>query len=336
LAHRRRDFAEAQSALENGRRLREEGRADEAVSALQRGKTLAQGWPGGGGLVRELDLESARAGRAVGAAQRARAVRELHDCADTLRVLYGTDAQPRGDLRKAEALCRAFWDKRGLILDLLGEEPDGEQRVRADLLDLAVLWTDLHVRLAAASDVIAARREALDVLAESEARFGPSQPLYRERQRHAQALGLAELAREAGRRAGGLEPSSAWEHYALARSLMMALEPLPAGGWTWGPDYLLRSVRHRLALARAASELERAVDLQPQGLWPNFYQGACAYRRARYEDAVNAFTACIAIKPEWAGGYYNRALAHTAVGRTERARRDFDRASQLDPGMRRP
>ena len=37
---------------------------------------------------------------------------------------------------------------------------------------------------------------------------------------------------------------------------------------------------------RAADMLRRAVRLQPQGLWPHFYEGVCAYRLGRYDDAM--------------------------------------------------
>src|SRR5262249_51402499 len=120
VAHAYRQLEEAQKALVEGRQQLDRGHEEEAVSALKRRLDLAQGWPGGGDLVRELKHELARAGRAREAALIARAARELHGIADDLRFLYGADAVPRGRLREAEARSRAFWDKRGLILESLG------------------------------------------------------------------------------------------------------------------------------------------------------------------------------------------------------------------------
>ena len=75
------------------------------------------------------------------------------------------------------------------------------------------------------------------------------------------------------------------------------------------------------------------MRLQPQGLWPNFYQGLCAYRLGRYERAVTAYSVCIGAAPEAAGCFYHRALAFAALGRTEQAREDFDQALRLDPTL---
>jgi tetratricopeptide (TPR) repeat protein len=98
-----------------------------------------------------------------------------------------------------------------------------------------------------------------------------------------------------------------WPHYALARALLRSGD-----------------------VDRPAAEAERAVQLQPHGLWPNFYHGLCAYRRGRYADAVTAFSVCIGAAPDAAGGYYNRALAFAALGEKAQAHRDYDRARRLD------
>ncbi len=86
-------------------------------------------------------------------------------------------------------------------------------------------------------------------------------------------------------------------------------------------------------LAEAASELEKAVGLQPQGFWPNFYQGACALRRERYADAVVCFRVCVSLAPERAECYYNRGLAWEKQGQTAAALADYDRALQRDPTL---
>src|SRR5262249_13616750 len=85
-------------------------------------------------------------------------------------------------------------------------------------------------------------------------------------------------------------------------------------------------------LARAAAELRRAVDLEPQGLWANFARGRCAYLLGRHEEAAEAFAACVALAPERAACFYNRALACEALGRREQALADFERAWALAPG----
>jgi tetratricopeptide (TPR) repeat protein len=63
----------------------------------------------------------------------------------------------------------------------------------------------------------------------------------------------------------------------------------------------------------AAEQFRRGLRLRPQDFWLNFYQGLCDYRLGRFEGAVNAFRVCIALAPETAECYYNRALAYQAV-----------------------
>jgi serine/threonine protein kinase/Tfp pilus assembly protein PilF len=252
-----------------------------------------------------LALHLGRGGAARGEthrAEQARAAHELHQLADRIRFLAEVESLPPVRLRLLEAQCRDLWDHGDEIAGRLQTDfdPDGKQQVEADLLDLLLLWTDLHVRLAPAGQGQAARKEALDALDRAERLFGPSPVLARERQAHARALGLAEAAPT-------LEPRTAWEHCALGRSL-------------------LRAGR----LEEADREFRRALDLQPGGLWPHFYRGLCAYRLGRFQEAVMAFSACVALAPESAGLLCNRAAA---LGAGDEALHDYDRALQLDPTL---
>jgi eukaryotic-like serine/threonine-protein kinase len=275
------------------------------VEGLARGLAVSEGLPGSRDLTQTL-------GRQLRLARRAEAAHRLHRIADRLRFLYGIGSLPQRELGELAARCRTIWEGRGRLIDRAGAElePEVEQRIRTDLLDLAILWADFRVRLASAGEATRARHEALRVLAEAEAVLAPSHVLYRERQVHAEALGLPYLARAAAHRAAEFPPRTAWEHYALGRALLRSGE-----------------------LAPAAAAFERALDLQPQGFWPNFYQGLCAYRLRRYEDAVGAFRACITLAPESAEVFHNRAMAYTALGQTDRALRDYDRALRLDPEL---
>jgi tetratricopeptide (TPR) repeat protein len=280
-------------------------RYSEAVDTLTRGLALSEGLPWGRDLTREL-------GGSLRLARRAESTHRLHIMTDRLRFLHGSDSLPIEELRALDADCRTIWEARTRVVDRLGAElePEVEQGIQRDLLDLAVLWADLRVRLASGGEVDRARHEALRVLAEAEAMLAPSHALYRERQAHAEALGLNSMADSASRRACELAPQTAWEHYSSGRSLMRSgqLEP-------------------------AAAEFDRALDLRPQDFWPNFYRGICAYRLQRHGDAVDAFRVCIALAPGSAECFYNRALAFAALGESDRALHDYDRALQLDPRL---
>ena len=59
------------------------------------------------------------------------------------------------------------------------------------------------------------------------------------------------------------KPQTAWEHCDLGRAYLCEA------------DY-----------ARAAEQFQQAVDLRPRDFWPNFYQGLCAYKLGRFEEAL--------------------------------------------------
>ncbi len=249
---------------------------------------------------------------ALRSARRALFAEDLHEKLDQLRILHGADLPPSQSLNTLEHQLRAAWDARGTLADYLkdGAAPDQAERLRADALDLAVLWSDLGVRLASPGGSDARRRQALQTLTQAEKLFGPSPVLERERERYAESLGESEVARAAALRARALVPTSAWEHYALGRSF------LDAG-----------------ALDAAASEFEHATEMEPRDLWGHFYQGICAYRMHRFEQASHAFDICVALADDKAECYYNRARAETAAGNHEDALRDYDHALRLDPRM---
>jgi tetratricopeptide (TPR) repeat protein len=302
-AHVRQQSRKAEAALAEGRDHLRQGRYEEAAAALRRGLALAEDVPFTRDLTRRLDDQRRRA-------EQGQAARDLHRFAERVRALGEAGALAPGDARALGPLCGRFWERRGLIARRLGDRasPERDQQVRADLLDLAVFWTNLRVRQAGGS--AAARREALEVLEQAEALFGPSGVLYRERQAHTSALGLADAARAAARQAAAHPPRTAWDHLALGRACYRAGD-----------------------LVGAEAHFDRALDLQPQNLWAHCYKGRCAHQGGRHADAVSAFTACVALAPDRAWCFHNRGLAHEGLGQSERALRDYDHALRLDPAL---
>ncbi len=279
---------DAEAALAAGEDLLRRGLPAEADRSLERGEELAGRGLWSGSLAHRLADARRRA-------RRAQLAQELHRRADALRFRYDADGLAPETAAELEADCARYWDARGELLGDAGAR--GQEQIRTDLHDLALLWVGLLDHTTGA-DAEATRRQGLTVLDEAEQLFGPSAALQYERGRRGSAP------------AEPLPPRTAWDHYALGRVLLR-------DGKT----------------AETAGELQEAVDLQPQGFWPNFYEGACAYRGGRCAEAEAAFRVCTALAPQCAFCYYNHGLALAALDRPSRARADYDRAITLDPNL---
>jgi eukaryotic-like serine/threonine-protein kinase len=294
---------EAEADLAEGRRHLEARAYPEAAARLSRGQAVARGLPGGGELARDLGAELRRA-------RRGQAVRQLHALADRLRFLCGA-ASPQGSLASLRPLWGAVWGTRKALLNREGAELPAEVEggLRTDLLDLAIIWADLSVRLAGPGERSASARAALKVLDETEAQFGPSAALARQRRACASACGEAGPESPTPPRADE-SPRTPWEHYALGRALLQAGD-----------------------LEGACAALDRALELRPGAFWPRFHRGVCAYRLKLHEEAATAFEVCVALAPDKAECYFNRGLARAALGRTAEALRDHDEALRRNPGL---
>ncbi|QJX01297.1 tetratricopeptide repeat protein [Frigoriglobus tundricola] len=289
------------AVLEGVAQSKERGHHDEAVATLRGGLALAEELPIGADLKRRLREALVEAERAQTAARHESLLRDLRAQVERLRGLYGAKLPPNDPSRALLESCRVIWENRLSIRAHLGAGRHPE--LDTDLLDLAVLWTGLRADLAA--DPAADRRDALRVLDEAEALCGPSPVLAYERQCVRRVLGAgADAGFEVPR------PHTAWEEYALGRSLLRAGEP-----------------------ARAAEYLGRAVALQPAACWPNYYFGVAALRLGRFEEATAALSVCIGSAPDLAAAYYNRAQSFAARERSESAIRDYTHALQLAPGL---
>lgn len=303
-AHYEKRRHEAERSLDQARALLHAGRPEDAVQTLTRGQELAHGLPGQSDLRQGLDDHLRLARRAV-------AAQKVHFQAEILRLLSELEVRDPRKLHLIAAGCRAAWKAR----DLLAASPEtvlevGERDIRFDLIDLAVLWADLGVKLAREADRPAARQEALRLLDEVESITGSSPVLDTERALHAAALGLHDRADAARRRAAAAPPSSPEEHCALARRLLQEGD-----------------------IAGATGHVEAARRMQPDGFLPNWYRAACALRGRRYQEAVEAYCVCIGRAPWLAECHWKRATAYAALGRHADALADLDLALQVRPDL---
>jgi serine/threonine protein kinase/Tfp pilus assembly protein PilF len=290
---------EIEANLEDGRRSCSEQKYSDAIRILGRGLERAAAVPGAGHLRRDLAAQ-------LDLAQRGQDAVELHRLADLIRFRYGLALPDQEEALMTARHCRALWDAKHRLAGPGGGRLDDETErgIKTDLLELAIVWANLNVRLAPRATARLAQQASLRLLDQAEALFGPSPALDREREAHARAPGQALAP------APVTAASTAWEHYDLGR-------------------FYLRSGQ----VAAAAEEFRCTLERQPQDFWPNFYQGLCAYRLGNYEDACAAFRTCIALAPKAAECYYNRALAHQALGRSDQAVSDYGRALEIDPGL---
>jgi eukaryotic-like serine/threonine-protein kinase len=272
-----------------------------AGRTLQRGLASLQGLPGQSELRAKLRSELELVEKARAELERAQLRKSLHELAERIRFVAADGSGAARALPALESPCRALWDRRDEIMARLtsvgGTGADLE--LRADLYDLAIFWADCQDSIALHGAKLAGAELAKSILDQAEKVLGPSPALAAERQRRVNSAAGAKLA-----------AGTAWEHLAVGRAFMKADK-----------------------LALASKELQEAVRLEPNGLWTNFLFGQCCYRERRFLEAVTAFSVCIGAAPEAAGCYYNRSLAFAAMGQSELAHQDAERARQLNPDL---
>jgi eukaryotic-like serine/threonine-protein kinase len=300
LRQRVHDIHEAETALDFGRKLCANGEYVEAAHTLGRALERTATVPVAAYLRNSLREQ-------LGVARRGQKASALHELAELIRFRFGIDLPAEDEARALMRHVGTVWHERDLLLSPTGAvlDPKIEIVIRSDLVDLAITWAELRVRLASATEAIEAQREALTVLDEAATSCGYSQRLERLRRSVATPAGPANPLQPPIP-----APESALDHYDLGRSY-------------------LRSGQIR----EAEAEFQNVLALRPQDFWPNFYQGLCAYRLAQGDDALSAFRTCVALAPLSAECYYNRALAAQALGRHDESLRDYTRALELDPNL---
>ena len=138
----------------------------------------------------------------------------MHQLAEVIRFRYGLALPPSEEARSLIKVGRVIWDGRDRLIQPLAtrDETPPNDRIRRDLLDIIVLWADLHTRFAPPTESAAAKQEALRILTEAKALFGNSPALERDRRTYAAGLGIEETP--------ALDPPqarTAWEHFDLGK-----------------------------------------------------------------------------------------------------------------------
>jgi tetratricopeptide (TPR) repeat protein len=104
-----------------------------------------------------------------------------------------------------------------------------------------------------------------------------------------------------------------------------------------GASRVVADMRDRPALKQYNESLELALHsyqgalkLDPTHYWSRLQVGRCYLGLNRDAEAVEALSACIALRPDVPWGYSARGLALTMLRRFDEAAADFDRAIALD------
>lgn len=101
------------------------------------------------------------------------------------------------------------------------------------------------------------------------------------------------------------------------------------------PD-ALRLIIDRLIVLKRDAEAAEYMARMPQGgsgLDPNtlLNMGINLYNDNKLVEAVEKFEQVVALRADWADGYYYRGLANLAQGKTAEAKVDFEKVLALDP-----
>lgn len=123
-------------------------------------------------------------------------------------------------------------------------------------------------------------------------------------------LGRSDDAKRCRDQAIAQKPKTARDHYLLARFLL-----------------------DKRDFKRASVPLLDADALDPQSRITRFLLGLCYDGLDDPRAAVACYDVCVALVPDFVGGYFNRGLARVKQKQFERAREDFDRVIQLRPDL---
>ena len=241
-------------------------------------------------------------------ARRGQKAAALHDLADLIRFRHGIDLPSTEEARALIENIRAVWNERDLLLgpNTRALDAQSEQVIRTDLLDLAIASAELRLGLASAGR---GRRGPTRCLAASR----PCEHLVRAQP---QARPPAPID---GRRAG-------------ARPARPATT-IPSRSPPWTTTTRDASTSGPADSGRPPSISSASSTSGPRTSGPTSTRGSAPTAWGSFTTPLAAFRTCIALAPNSAECYYNRARVAEALGRGDQAMRDYSRALELDPAL---
>ncbi|MFO0949044.1 MAG: tetratricopeptide repeat protein [Planctomycetota bacterium] len=238
-------------------------------------------------------------GRDLQRFSRLAAEKDLITFVDSIRYLHGDASLETSVARRLSERCQQEWE-RHVLMDRTHSPVHWPPRLRESLVELALLWADFVLR--AETDPSVARGEAARIIDRAGKELGP-EPLLDWARRHYVFGATAARTDSATSR-------SSWEHFVSGRWLFVA------GQY---PD--------------AEVEFAEAARLDPSDFWPWFYLGVTQSKLEQHANAVQSFTVAIALRPNSAECYCQRATSFAEMTDFKNARNDFNQALSLVPGL---
>jgi tetratricopeptide (TPR) repeat protein len=84
-------------------------------------------------------------------------------------------------------------------------------------------------------------------------------------------------------------------------------------------------------LDQAIRDLERAVRLQPNHFWAEYFLGICYLKKHRPAEARASLNACLGLRSDFICTYLLRGFAHAELQEYRAAEEDYDKALHLNP-----
>ena len=220
----------------------------------------------------------------------------------------------RAALDSYQVLEHSAWQEAAAVRHLA---PEDQEHLRADvgeLLFLLAALTRLQVRPdAGPAETEASVRQALDLSRRAESCYRTAEvpaALWHQRATLVEQLGGRDEAQRL------LEEAKAAPLRTARDRCMMA-------------SFFAAQSRYRQALPL----WQQASVEDPRNLWVWYGLGNCYDNLAQPAQAAACYTACIALKPDFHGWYFQRGLAHLKQSQYALACADFDQALRLRPAQ---
>jgi tetratricopeptide (TPR) repeat protein len=196
----------------------------------------------------------------------------------------------------------------------LTETPEQRRQLAEECVEVLLAWADAEAAAPAPGGPSQAL-QLLDGAADLSRAFelGSSRALHLRRARCLEALGKAAGARDENKRAAGITPTIALDHFEEALTSYRA---------------------DRVTEAKVACV--RALLLRPNHFWGQYLQALCNLRQKRWGEAEVGLNVCLGQRPKFIWLFPLLGAAHTGLGRSDDAEADFAQAlaGSSDPALR--